>query len=77
MLIPNKWIAAGLGLILQWMGSLHVVKLKWAITYFALGVIVSDSCNNISDGHIWSFLSVSNIAGKMIYVEPPSASGSM
>lgn len=40
---PNKWIAATLGFLAQPLGLLYVVNLKWAVIYFALGLLVGVS----------------------------------
>lgn len=40
---PNKWIAATLGFLAQPFGLLYVINLKWAVIYFALGVLVGVS----------------------------------
>jgi len=40
---PNRWIAATLGLLGQSFGLLYVINLKWAVIYFALGLLVGIS----------------------------------
>ena len=38
--VPNKWIAAILGILLQPIGLLYLGKLKWPIFYLLLGLII-------------------------------------
>jgi signal peptidase I len=40
---PNKWTAATLGFFAQPFGFLYVINLKWAVIYFALGLLVGVS----------------------------------
>lgn len=56
---PNKWIAAVLNLLVWPLGMLYVVKAKWALLYFCIGVLaISNDLFNLTGIELIGLVSI-------------------